>query len=138
MGSLIHEITHQIEYQSNIADTLVRIAYKKGKKESGISEFLGGNWYYLLREAIICSISTRKMVSYFGEIIATKEEIERDTLSIEDLRKQNKNLPLYVQYVAQKIKPMLLDYLNKGKVIDEEFYNLVIHTWIDLIKEMKK
>ncbi len=132
LGLIAHEILHKIEYQSPIFSDALKQAYENIIKPEGI--YTDWKWKYLMTEAVIHSIASKRYNTYFGRMIMKDEKmIEGDVLLNLNMEKYGKSHGALIRVVAGRIESLTAHYLDEGKKIDQEYCDEVARTWVNLL-----
>ncbi|WP_298413625.1 hypothetical protein, partial [Hydrotalea sp.] len=119
-------------YQSPIFRDALKQAYENIIKPEDI--YTDWKWKYLMTEAVIHSIASKRYNTYFGRMIMKDEKmIEGDILLNLNMEKYGKSHGALIRVVAGRIEPLTTRYLNEGKKIDQEYCDEVARTWVNLL-----
>lgn len=135
---LAHETIHKIEYASPLSPILLKNSYKKIIKPKRI-EIEGIKWKHLLTETIITSMASLRFNSYIDRILIDNPERGKPDkikeLNFRRIRRNRKNYSFLIKIAASRIEELTTGYLDKNKIIDQNYCDAIASAWLALIKK---
>ncbi len=136
-----HELTHLMFHRTQTPGELLGAAYRKVIEPKNFSIPGDAKWKYLLMESLLRSISSHRLDTYAGRMGARGRESasasdakETAALAVSEIRGNREAL---IKKVASRAEPIVSEYLDAGRPMDEDLCRRIALYWVDLLEEIE-
>ena len=136
INTLFHELIHKIAQKSENFYSIINGSCEKIIAPSNIKLERDHKWKYLMEEALLKTIASRRFNNYLGRKL-TKDEllIESDKVKTIDLENNKSNYGYLIRIIAGKVENKVAEYIENDKPFDEKISNYIAREWVSLLKE---